>query len=209
MKENYHTTIVGQKVQLVPYRRKFVEKYNDWMKDPYILEMTASEPLTLDEEFDMQKSWVDDPYKCTFIILSRELDYASISGGRGSDDEEVTRMAGDVNLFMNDHDDKGIAEIEVMVAEQSFRKKGYAKEAIMIMMCYGLKLNIWKFFAKINETNTTSINLFKSLGFIEVNYVAAFKEYEYEFLVGANSNKELVEERVEQFINIKDYVDAE
>ena len=118
MKDNYHTLIEGRKVQLVPYRRKFVENYNEWMKDPYILEMTASEPLSLQEEFDMQKSWAEDHTKCTFIILSRD----SESVGESSD--ELQRMAGDVNLFLNDRDDKGIAEIEVMVAEESCRNKG-------------------------------------------------------------------------------------
>lgn len=31
--------------------------------------MTGSEPLTFQEEIDMQKSWRDDDSKCTFIIL--------------------------------------------------------------------------------------------------------------------------------------------
>ncbi len=34
--------------------------------------MTASEPLTLDEEYDMQLSWKEDPKKCTFIVLALE-----------------------------------------------------------------------------------------------------------------------------------------
>jgi len=30
------------------------------MQDPYVLEMTASEPLSIEEEYDMQKSWQSD-----------------------------------------------------------------------------------------------------------------------------------------------------
>lgn len=61
MRENANITLIGSKVQLVPYREKFVDEYHTWMQDPYILEMTASEPLSLEEEYEMQKSWQDDP----------------------------------------------------------------------------------------------------------------------------------------------------
>jgi hypothetical protein len=30
------------------------------MKDPYILEMTASEPLSIEEEYAMQATWKED-----------------------------------------------------------------------------------------------------------------------------------------------------
>lgn len=32
-------------------------KYHDWMKDPTLLETTASEPLSLVEEYDMQSAF--------------------------------------------------------------------------------------------------------------------------------------------------------
>jgi hypothetical protein len=43
------------------------------MEDEEIRDLTASLPLTLEEEYQMQQTWLNDPDKCTFIILSREI----------------------------------------------------------------------------------------------------------------------------------------
>ena len=157
---------------LVPYRKHHVEKYHQWMCSPELLEATASEPLSLQEEYEMQQTWRDDEAKCTFIILA---------GGRGYEGDEIEeeRMVGDVNLFLHDRDDPTNAEIEIMVAEPKWRRKGLAKEALHIMMGYALKnLNITRFFAKIGTKNTASLSLFQGLGYTEVNYVEAFEEHE-------------------------------
>lgn len=47
-------------------------------------------------------------------------------------------MAGDVNMFWNDHDDERMVEIEVMVAEKESRRKGIAQEAVELCMAYGV-----------------------------------------------------------------------
>lgn len=176
MKGNYQLAIIGEHVTLVPYRRHHVGRYHSWMSSPELLEATASEALSLEEEYEMQKSWREDENKCTFIILR---------GGQREEEtfaDESDRMLGDVNLFLNDYDDPLNAEIEIMIAEASARRKGFAKEALKLMIAYGLEtLHLHRFYAKIGEANATSINLFKSLGFCEVNYVQAFKEYEFAF----------------------------
>ena len=35
-------------------------RYHEWMKSEELQRLTASEPLTLDEEYKMQKSWFED-----------------------------------------------------------------------------------------------------------------------------------------------------
>ena len=47
-------------------------------------------------------------------------------------------MVGDVNLFLNDSDNRYCAEIEVMIAEPSSRGKGLGLEATLAMMYYGM-----------------------------------------------------------------------
>ncbi|CAO0792755.1 unnamed protein product [Mucor circinelloides] len=70
MKLNENTVLIGEKVALVPYKPEHVPKYHEWMKSPFLQEMTASEPLTLEEEYEMQQSWHQDEEKLTFIITS-------------------------------------------------------------------------------------------------------------------------------------------
>jgi len=43
------------------------------MENEEIRELTASLPLSIDEEYEMQQTWLNDEDKCTFIILSKEL----------------------------------------------------------------------------------------------------------------------------------------
>jgi hypothetical protein len=60
MKVNQDTIIKGNKVVLVPYRKAHVPAYHEWMKSAQLQELTASEPLSLEEEFEMQQKWATD-----------------------------------------------------------------------------------------------------------------------------------------------------
>ncbi|BDA41817.1 N-acetyltransferase 9-like protein [Coccomyxa sp. Obi] len=138
------------------------------MKDPKLQEATASEPLTLEEEYQMQRSWAEDEDKCTFILLDRRT-------------EGLEGMCGDVNLYLNDVDDRAMAEIEIMVAEPGSRRRGIAREALLIMMLYGMEeLGIRRFVAKIGDSNEPSQKLFQQLHFKEVGRSTVFKEVTFE-----------------------------
>lgn len=54
MKINATTTLTGEKAMLVPYNKEHVAKYHEWMTNPELLELTESEPLSIDEEYEMQ-----------------------------------------------------------------------------------------------------------------------------------------------------------
>jgi len=176
MKVNSETVLEGERIVLVPYRKEHVPRYHEWMQSHELLEQTASERLTLEQEYDMQQSWFQDENKCTFIILDKNK-------WLQPEMTEIGCMAGDVNLFLNDsHQD--IAEIEIMIAEASCRRNGLGKEALLTMMNYGVtKLGIQKYEAKIGCGNGASLTLFHKLGFTEVSVSEVFKEVTLEMQV--------------------------
>lgn len=59
-------------------------------------------------------------------------------------------MIGDVNLFLNHpDDDRHFAEIEIMIAEEAYRRGGRGLEALRIMMGYGKARLIFGIFVQI------------------------------------------------------------
>jgi Acetyltransferase (GNAT) domain len=197
------------------------------MQNEQLLEATGSEPLTLQQEYEMQESWRCDENKCTFIVLARQLLSTKIPNDDIDDDENdndnvsfvinnVQAMAGDVNLFLSQQEDddeatddenhlksnngKGEsqpsriqAELDIMIAEPSCRKMGIGRQAVGLMMLFGIRhLNITRFFCKINQDNVASLSLFggektttgtsssSSLGFVQCGYAECFGQYEYE-----------------------------
>lgn len=177
MKINENTVLEGHRAVLVPYTPEHVPRYHSWMQSEELQLLTASEPLTLQQEYDMQRSWRDDQDKCTFIVLDREQWSAPTV-------EEVQCMMGDVNLFLTDPSDPTVAELEVMIAEARFRGKGVGTEVATMMMSYGItKLGIDKFQVKIGLENHVSVNMFKKLQFKEVSTCAVFKELTMELAV--------------------------
>lgn len=191
MKINENVKIIGDRVILVPYKRHHVAKYHEWMMQTEIQELTASEPLTIDEEYEMQKKWQQDEDKLTFIILSKDLYVENMSVS--SEEKEIQAMVGDVNGFVieeehNDSDSEGEnqqemskqVEMEVMIVDKANRGCGYGSEAVFLMMNYIYKqtesINFNKFLVKIGEDNLKSIEMFERLGFVRFKYIKPFKQ---------------------------------
>ncbi|KAJ1838929.1 hypothetical protein LPJ57_010988, partial [Coemansia sp. RSA 486] len=104
------------------------------MKSPFLQEMTGSEPLSIEEEYAMQKTWRTDNDKCTFIILSKEAQESA----EACDIYDNSKMIGDVNFYLNDHYNPHEAELEVMIAESECSGKGIATEVLKLMMHYAV-----------------------------------------------------------------------
>jgi len=173
------TVLEGKKVKLVPYTAAHVPTYNSWLNDPYIQQMTQTEPYSLSQEYEYQNEWNEDRQKWIFIILDRTRDEA---------------MAGDINLFIQreegaDDEEGQYGELNVMVAEEASRRKGLATETLRLAIAFAQKkLEISKFVAKIQTDNESSLRLFKKLGFSQTDYVEQFKEYTFTLELGDDGN---------------------
>ncbi|SPO34995.1 related to N-acetyltransferase [Pseudozyma flocculosa] len=103
MRINRETVLVGRTVV-----KQHVPTYHEWMKDPQIQQQTASEPLSLDQEYEMQRTWAIDEDKLTFIVLARPEGQQDATDSLPVN-ELIARcpMVGDVNIFFNEaHDDE-------------------------------------------------------------------------------------------------------
>ncbi|KID91880.1 methionyl-tRNA synthetase [Metarhizium guizhouense ARSEF 977] len=197
---------ITNKVLLVPYEAHHVGKYHEWMEDPAIREATASELLTLEEEYENQQSWRTAHEKLTFIICEAlpTADRASPSIKAKAVDAD-DRMIGDINFFIYQDDDpeetspnrKANAalrgEIDVMIANTEHRRQGFGSASVQALLMYlrenmkhilkeytcSLKLgqvDLAELMVKIQEGNIGSRRLFENMGFKQVGGVNYFGE---------------------------------
>ncbi|SCB64836.1 hypothetical protein QX201_009122 [Fusarium graminearum] len=193
MKINQNTAISTSKALLVPYEAHHVRQYHAWMQDPDIQEATASEPMTLEEEYENQQSWRTSSDKLTFIVCAPVTQDTSLVKSGTADADAL--MRGDINFFLypfesDDEDDTTdtqgwvTGEVDVMIASPSHRGQGLGQAAVCALLAYirkhidgilaeyGAK-ELKGLMVKIKEGNKGSRALFEKLGFVqkgEVNY---------------------------------------
>ncbi|CAL00714.1 uncharacterized protein An04g02270 [Aspergillus niger] len=164
---NAKTAISTSTVLLVPYSKWHVPRYHEWMKDEEIQEATASEPLSIEEEYAMQQSWRQDPDKLTFIVCLPSPSQTETSTPAIKDTDDASdRMVGDINLFLRvDDGEEGdaepqiIGEIELMIAEKNNQRKGFGKAALNTFLRYIVdhEAEILDEFVSRDETAATAL----------------------------------------------------
>jgi RimJ/RimL family protein N-acetyltransferase len=112
---------------------------------------TASDLLTLEEEYSNQLSWRDDEDKLTFIVCTSPTsgtDNEAPTVIRAREDDRASVMVGDVNLFLNeapedDPTNTGISprtrlmgEINIMIARRELRRMGLGRSALQSFLMY-------------------------------------------------------------------------
>lgn len=157
---NESVAIITNKLVFVPYEASHVPTYSEWMSSESLREATASERLSLPEEYAMQKSWRGDPDKLTFILSVPSAGMQSLTKSEDSTrkgytvvegiDDKPSNLVGDVNLFLYEDDDEEeiegvtkfiymIGEIEIMVARDEYQGQGLGKIAVLVFVLYVLK----------------------------------------------------------------------
>ena len=114
MKLNEKIVIYGTRVILVPYDKEHVEKYHEWMQSKDILEATASEPLSIEQEYKMQESWREDDDKLTFIVLSAQ----DIEDGHGEIDSMIGKYLFSFANFCRQYIYNKYSEIGIYILEK-------------------------------------------------------------------------------------------
>ncbi|KAM0433960.1 hypothetical protein ACHAPT_003904 [Fusarium lateritium] len=182
-------------VLLVPYESHHSFNKADARKD--IQEATASEPMTLEEEYENQLSWRTSSDKLTFIVCAPLEGSTSVVKAGTADADEL--MRGDINFFLHTYeaDDEAEAasaeahgwltgEVDVMIASLSHRGRGMGRAAVQALLTYLQKHmagmldeydggggELKGLMVKIKEGNAGSRALFEKLGFEQrggVNY---------------------------------------
>ncbi|KAI0550803.1 GNAT domain-containing protein [Xylaria curta] len=155
--DHEHAAISTSKILLVPYDAHHVERYHEWMQNESLREATASDLLSLEEEYENQQSWRTAHDKLTFIVCQPTNQNEDVVI-RAGDDDVPSRMVGDVNLFLtplddDDDDDDGDkdingikeekdetrcvkGEIDIMIALPEHRRRGLGEAAVRAFLRY-------------------------------------------------------------------------
>ncbi|GAA5870159.1 hypothetical protein JCM3774_002608 [Rhodotorula dairenensis] len=140
---NEATTLATERIVLRPYRRWHVPRYHEWMQSEELREATASEPLSMAEESEMQRSWRLDEDKLTFIVHARRTsapgpkeDPKAFLDAHG----DASTMLGDVNLFLHEaepdsdpDEEQACPSTEPWPAEASSKKSRLPRAEMEIM----------------------------------------------------------------------------
>lgn len=127
----------------------YVSTYHRWLQDKYILKMTETDKgLTLEDVAKMRDEIEEADDMAHYLIFDRE----------------TIKPIGDADLC--DIKLGHSAECAIMIGEPACRRKGYATEALELLLDYGFEnFKLSKVTAPILYFNEPSKALFEKLGF--------------------------------------------
>lgn len=153
--------LVGELIQLRALEPTDLNQLYKWENDSSIWSVSGTlVPFSkfVLEEFVTQVH--QDIYTNKQLRLMIDLKYFE-----ESDEDETTRSIGCVDLFDFDPKNKR-AGIGILIADKADRGRGYATEALHLIIDYGFEiLDLHQIYSNIRVENESSVALFKRAGF--------------------------------------------
>lgn len=155
--------IEGSRVFLRPMEEYDAESVIAWRNDPTVsAQMFSLRGPTLEEHMAWFKKYCQREDRKEFVIC------------RGESGEPI----GTIGLSAIDRF-HGKAEYGIVLGEEQYRGKGYAREATQLILQYGFEvLNLQKISLRVFAENTPAIILYEHCGFVREGYLK--REYRKE-----------------------------
>jgi RimJ/RimL family protein N-acetyltransferase len=163
----------GNKVQLEPVKREYIESYLKWLNDPEIIQyLSIFIPLTR----MMEEDWIDN-------LKNRKdtLVFAIIT----SEENDKKKLIGNCGLHDIDWKNRHCA-VGIMIGEKEYHGKGYGTEAMELLIKYGFEeVNLNRIQLHVYDFNIRAIKSYTKIGFVEEGRMrqAMFKKGEYHDMV--------------------------
>lgn len=149
----HYKKIIGEKIYLSPFSLDDAEIYTQWLNNMEITDnLGISDRMTTIEN---SRNWIKrviDEKAYQFLIIDLQND----------------KILGKIELYKVDYI-KRIGEIGVFIAEKSDRGRGFAKEAINLLLDFSFNyLNLNNIMLGVFEFNKIAIELYEKIGFKEI-----------------------------------------
>ena len=163
----------GEKVQLGPVKREYIESYLKWLNDPELTQyLSAYLPLTRMKEEDWIESLKNRNDTIIFAITITE---------ENGEEKHIG------NCGLHDIDWKNrFTEVGIMIGEKEYQGKGFGTEAMELIIRYGFgTVNLNRIQLHVYDFNTRAIKSYTKIGFIEEGRMrqAQFKNGEYHDMI--------------------------
>jgi RimJ/RimL family protein N-acetyltransferase len=140
----------GKSVRLRQIEESDLPKLRDWRNSPYIRAYTREyRPLNMLNQKKWFESLFTDQSNIMFVIEKK-------------DDEAVIGCCGLTHINWKE----GHGEVSIYIGEEKWQEKGYASDALHLLLKYGFcELRLHRIYAIIFEYNESSIKFFEKNGF--------------------------------------------
>lgn len=140
----------GKYIRLRQIEEKDLPRFRDWRNSPWIRAYTREyRPLNMLNQKEWFESLAKDRSSIMFAIEKK-------------DDSKLIGCCGLTHLNWKE----GHGEVSIYIGEEKWQSKGYASDALKLLLDYGFReLRLHRIYAIIYEYNEASVNFFEKNGF--------------------------------------------